>query len=203
MMLLGLVADSEARQIAGLVREPAPSDASVVAGARVTVSGGSSSATTGADGRFLLDATPTTGLILEVTKEDYETTRVTVEDVSRAQQLEVSLMPVTRDVQLTRAGDNDCVDLPAPPPGVPGLREYARIAVHHDGILTVTAAKLPFYNNPGYVYRQKGDTWEPNESDYVLLRSPIPLLGGFVYVITFGGDKDLCGPWSIAATHPR
>jgi hypothetical protein len=42
-----------------------------------------------------------------------------------------------------------------------------------------------------------------NDPDYVLIRSPIPLRGGFVYVIAFGGDKDLCAAWSIDASHPR
>lgn len=192
-------------RIAGRVHESSPSERTVVAEARVTVSGGSPSsiATTDADGRFSLDVAPTTGLVLEVAKPGYETARVALDDVSRAPLLDIALSPVAENTQLTRSGTNDCVDLPTPPTGVPGLREYARLAVHHDGILTVTSAQLPFFNNPGYVYRQKGDAWEPNESDYVLLRSPIPLLGGFVYVITFGGDKDLCGPWAIDATHPR
>ena len=46
--------------------------------------------------------------------------------------------------------------------------------------------------------------WEKNELDYLLVRTPLPVLGGFEYVITFGGgDKELCGPWSLDATHPR
>ncbi|MBM3771627.1 MAG: carboxypeptidase regulatory-like domain-containing protein [Acidimicrobiia bacterium] len=201
----GLARLAQNERISGLVHESAPSESTVVANARVTVSGGSSSAiaTTGADGRFTLDVAPTVGLALEIASSGYETAHVTIEDVSRARRLDIALTPIPGDIQLTRSGTNDCADLPKSPIGVPGLREYARIAVHHDGILTVTSAQLPFFNNPGYVYRQAGDTWEPNESDYVLLRSPIPLLGGSVYVITFGGDKDLCGPWSIDATHPR
>lgn len=205
VMSASVVGSAQSGPIAGLVHETAPSERTIVAEARVTVSGGSSSAAalTNVDGRFTLDVAPAPGLVLDIAKSGYETARVTIEDVSRARQLDVSLMPMAAAVQFTRSGTNDCVDLPTPPTGVPGLREYARISVHHDGILTVTSAQLPFFNNPGYVFRQKGDGWEPNESDYVLLRSPIPLLGGFVYVITFGGDKDLCGPWSIDATHPR
>lgn len=105
--------------------------------------------------------------------------------------------------RLTRSGANDCSDLPAPPNGVPGLREYARVTIAHDGVLEVTAAQLPFANNPGYIYRQVADRWEPNELDYILLRSPIPVRGGFVYVLTFGGDEDRCGPWSLDATVPE
>ena len=105
--------------------------------------------------------------------------------------------------RLTRSGANDCSDLPAPPAGVPGLREYARVTIEHDGVLEVTAAQLPFANNPGYIYRQVADRWEPNEFDYILLRSPIPVRGGFVYVLTFGGGEDRCGPWSLDATLPE
>lgn len=201
----GAVTPAQTGQLAGVVHESAPHERAAVADARVTVPAGPSSAAvmTDAEGRFTLDIVATPGLVLEVAKPGYETARVVLDDASRATRLDVALKPAAGDVRLTRSGEDDCVDLPKPPTGVPGLREYARVAVHHDGILTVTAAKLPFYNNPGYVYRQKGDAWEPNESDYVLLRSPIPLLGGFVYVITFGGDKDLCGPWSIDAVHPR
>lgn len=201
----GAVTLAQAGQLGGVVHESAPSERTAVADARVAVPTGPSSAAvmTDVEGRFTLDIAPTPGLVVEVVKPGYETARITLDDVSRARQLDVALKPAAGDVRLTRSGEDDCLDLPTPPTGVPGLREYARFAVHHDGILTVTAAKLPFYNNPGYVYRQKGDAWEPNESDYVLLRSPIPLLGGFAYVITFGGDKDLCGPWSIDAIHPR
>ena len=109
---------------------------------------------------------------------------------------------LVEDVALTRAGDNSCEDLPRPPEGVPGLREYARISIKGDGLLVVTAAQLPFASNEGYVYRQAGDRWVPNEVDYVLLRTPVPVRGGFVYVITFGGGEDRCGRWSIDARHP-
>ena len=66
----------------------------------------------------------------------------------------------------------------------------------------VTAAQLPFTSNQGYVYRQTEKGWVPNEVDYLLLRTPIPVQGGFVYMITFGGGKELCGRWSIDARHP-
>ena len=109
----------------------------------------------------------------------------------------------TEDVALTRAGDNACEDLPRPPEGVPGLREYARIRIQEDGQLVVTAAQLPFTSNQGYVYRQTESGWLPNEVDYLLLRTPVPVRGGFVYIMTFGGGEDRCGCWSIDARHPR
>jgi hypothetical protein len=106
-------------------------------------------------------------------------------------------------VTLTRSGDDACVDLPRPPEGVPGLREYARFRIEHDGQIVVTAAQLPFTSNPGYVYRQTEKGWVANDLDYLLLRTPIPVRGGFVYIITFGGGEDRCGRWSIDARHPR
>jgi hypothetical protein len=110
---------------------------------------------------------------------------------------------IVEDVALARAGDNACEDLPRPPEGVPGLREYARIRIQEDGQLVVTAAQLPFTSNQGYVYRQTDTGWVPNEVDYLLLRTPVPVRGGFVYIITFGGGEDRCGRWSIDARHPR
>jgi hypothetical protein len=107
--------------------------------------------------------------------------------------------PDADHVTLTRSGDDACVDLPRPPEGVPGLREYARVRVERDGQLVVTAAQLPFTSNQGYVYRQSDKGWVANEIDYVLLRTPVPVRGGFVYIITFGGGEDRCGRWSIDA----
>jgi len=107
--------------------------------------------------------------------------------------------PDADQVMLTRSGDDACVDLPRPPEGVPGLREYARVRIEHDGQLVVTAAQLPFTSNQGYVYRQIGNGWVANEMDYLLLRTPVPVRGGFVYIITFGGGEDRCGRWSIDA----
>jgi hypothetical protein len=107
------------------------------------------------------------------------------------------------DVALTRSGANACEDLPRPPEGVPGLREYARISIHEDGQLVVTAAQLPFTSNQGYVYRQTESGWVPNDVDYLLLRTPVPVRGGFVYILTFGGGEDRCGRWSIDARHSR
>jgi len=67
----------------------------------------------------------------------------------------------------------------------------------------VSAARLPFFSNEGYVYRLTANGWVKNELDYILLRSPVPVRGGFLYVVTFGGDKDLCGPWSVDLNHPN
>jgi hypothetical protein len=111
--------------------------------------------------------------------------------------------PDVDQVTLTRSGDDACVDLPRPPEGVPGLREYARFRIEHDGQIVVTAAQLPFTSNPGYVYRQTEKGWVANEVDYLLLRTPVPVRGGSVYIITFGGGEDRCGRWSIDARHPR
>jgi hypothetical protein len=111
--------------------------------------------------------------------------------------------PDADQVTLMRSGDDACVDLPRPPEGVPGLREYARLRIEHDGQLVVTAAQLPFTSNQGYVYRQTEKGWVANEIDYVLLRTPVPVRGGFVYVLTFGGGEDRCGRWSIDARHPK
>jgi hypothetical protein len=111
--------------------------------------------------------------------------------------------PDADQVTLTRSGNDACVDLPRPPEGVPGLREYARVRIEHDGQLVVTAAQLPFTSNQGYVYRQTEQGWVANEMDYLLLRTPVPVRGGFVYIITFGGGEDRCGRWSIDARHPR
>ena len=81
-----------------------------------------------------------------------------------------------------------------------GVRAFR---IEHDGQIVVTAAQLPFTSNPGYVYRQTEKGWVANEVDYLLLRTPIPVRGGFVYIITFGGGEDRCGRWSIDARHPR
>jgi hypothetical protein len=111
--------------------------------------------------------------------------------------------PAADQVALTRSGDDACVDLPRPPEGVPGLREYARVRIEHDGQLVVTAAQLPFTSNQGYLYRQTEKGWVANEMDYLLLRTPVPVRGGFIYIITFGGGEDRCGRWSIDARHPK
>ena len=111
--------------------------------------------------------------------------------------------PDADHVTVTRSGDDACVDLPRPPEGVPGLREYARVRIERDGQLVVTAAQLPFTSNQGYLYRQTEKGWVANEMDYLLLRTPVPVRGGFVYIMTFGGGEDRCGRWSIDARHPK
>jgi hypothetical protein len=195
---------SESAAIQGLVHETKPSEATVLADVRIEVAGGASNGqvyTTGPDGRFTLPFA-SGGFALQFTKPGYEPVRIEVKQPPEA--LDVAMRPEPRDVSLTRSGANACEDLPRPPEGVPGLREYARIAVHHDGQLVVRAAQLPFFGNQGYLYRRADDEWVRNELDYILVRTPLPVLGGFEYVITFGGgDKELCGPWSLDATHPR
>lgn len=196
---------TEGASLQGLVHETKPSAATVLADVRIEVAGGALNGqvfTTGADGRFALPPVASGGFALQFTKPGYETARLEVAQTSGV--LDVSLKPEPSQVTVTRSGANACIDLPRPPAGVPGLREYARIAVHHDGQLVVRAAQLPFFGNQGYLYRRTDDGWERNELDYILVRTPLPVLGGFEYVISFGGgDKELCGPWSLDATHPR
>jgi hypothetical protein len=186
--------------LTGVVHEAKPTDDRKLADVRVDVAGSSSSlsVTTDANGRFTIAAA--TGAVLEFTKSGYEPARTTVREL--AVPIDVAMMPETREIALARSGANDCSDLPAPPAGVPGVREYARFAVHRDGSVVVTAAKLPFASNPGFLYRQTPSGWVKNEFDYVLLRQPLPVIGGFWYVLTFGEGMDNCGAWSVDATHP-
>jgi hypothetical protein len=191
--------------ISGIVHEAKPTTDTMIAGARIEAIRGELAGlafTTSADGTFVLPPVVTLGFALKFEKDGYETAQLDIKESSRDGMLDVTMMPERRDIILTRSGDNDCADLPMPPEGVPGLREYARLAVHHDGGIVVTSAHLPFFGNQGYVYRLTPAGWIKNEFDYVLLRNPIPVQGGFVYVITFGGDKDLCGRWSLEAAHP-
>ena len=114
----------------------------------------------------------------------------------------VSLVPAAArqpdadQVTLTRSGDDACVNLPRPPEGVPGLREYVRMRIERDGQLVVTAAQLPFTSNQGYVYRQTEKGWVANEVDYLLLRTPVPVRGGFeekpkvIFFCSGGPGKD-------------
>ena len=113
-----------------------------------------------------------------------------------------STEPAEEDVEIKRSGRNDCIDLPHPPEGVPGLREYARFDVTRDGSVTVRSARLPFSRNEGFLYRLTRNGWVPNETDFILIRTPLRVLGGYTYVITFGTGDDRCGPWSIEAVHP-
>jgi hypothetical protein len=191
-------------RIEGIVREDRPAENTVLSGVRVEVVGADQKGqvlVTDERGVFVLPSAPKSGFSLQLSKPGYESRRVDV--AAPAATLDLTMKPEPAQVALTRSGSNACTDLPPPPKGVPGLREYARIAVHHDGNLVVTAAQLPFFGNQGYVYRQTDSGWEKNEIDYVLVRTPVPLRGGFVYSITFGGDKELCGRWSLDATHPR
>jgi hypothetical protein len=186
------------------VHEPAPTERTAVAEASIEITGGTLAGQTfssNGEGRTILPplAPP---FSLAVHKPGYESTRVNVTEVRPDGQLDVTLSPEIRDIRVKRGGSNSCNDLPAPPEGLSGLREYARVPVHHDGVLTVTSAQLPFFSNPGFVYRETANGWIKNEVDYVLLRSPIPVQGGFVYLITFGGDREQCGPWSIDFVHP-
>lgn len=198
-------AGQELLRISGVLHEPKPTENQAIADARIEVLGGELAGqvlTTDRDGRFALPPVRSTGFVLAFTKPGYEATRVHVDQLPAGAVIDVAAMPEEREVVLTRSGSNDCLDLPEPPEGVPGLREYARVAVHHDGAIVVKSAQLPFLRNSGYLYRLTPDGWAKNEFDYILLRSPLLVQGGFMYVITFGDDKDLCGPWSFDATHP-
>jgi hypothetical protein len=185
--------------VAGVVHEAKPTEERKLAEVRVQVAGSSSApAATDAEGRFTIAAS--SGAVLEFSKAGYEPARIAIRAAGAP--IDVAMMPAPRQVSVVRSGANDCSDLPAPPPGVPGIREYARFAVHLDGTVTVMAAQLPFASNPGFLYRQTPAGWVKNEFDYVLLRQPLPVLGGFWYVLTFGAGMDNCGPWSLDATHP-
>jgi len=185
--------------LTGVVHEAKPTEDRTLADVRVQVAGSSSgpAATTGAEGRFTIAAA--TGAALEFSKAGFATVRITVRETAP---IDVAMMPAAREISLVRSGANDCTELPAPPAGVPGVREYARFPVHHDGSVVVSAAKLPFASNPGFLYRQTSAGWVKNDFDYVLLRQPLPVLGGFWYVLTFGEGMDNCGAWSVDATHP-
>jgi hypothetical protein len=193
-------------QISGVVHEAKPTETQMVAGARITISGGELAGKvfeTDSLGAFTLGPVTSAGFALEVTKAGYEVARLSVKELPHDARLAVAMLPEPRTITLNRSGRDDCADLPAPPQGVPGLREYARVAVHHDGHIVVNAAHLPFSSNEGFVYRLTPSGWQKNELDYILIRTPVPVLGGFVYSIAFGGGKDLCGPWSLDATHPN
>lgn len=173
-------------------------------GVRIEVLGGELNGqvfVTDEHGRFVLPKMAAGGFSLQITRPGFESRRVDLASITGV--LNLTLKPEPGQVTLNKSGGNACTDLPRPPDGVPGLREYARIAVHHDGNLVVTAAQLPFFGNQGYVYRRTERGWEKNDVDYVLVRTPVPLRGGFVYSISFGGDKEQCGRWSLDATHPR
>jgi hypothetical protein len=188
-----------------LVREPRPSETAVVPDVRIEVVGGELAGqvfATDDKGRFVLAPVKSGNFVLEFKKEGYRSARAEVALVP-APDMTIELTPEPREIVVSRSGSNACTDLPPPPEGVPGLREYARIAVHHDGTLVVRSVQLPFFSNEGYVYRLTPSGWAKNEVDYILVRSPIPLLGGFIYSMTFGGGKELCGHWSLDATHPR
>jgi hypothetical protein len=194
-----------ASSITIVIHESAPTEATAVADARIDITDGKAAGQTfssNEDGRTVLPPVDLP-LALAIHKSGYESARVSLTAEPPNGQLEVALSPEVGEVRVRRGGSDSCSELPAPPEGLRGLREYARLPVHHDGILTVTSAQLPFFSNPGFVYRQTATGWVKNEVDYVLLRSPIPLQGGFVYLITFGGDREQCGAWSIDLTHPK
>jgi hypothetical protein len=196
-------------RVSGVLHEPKPTESRGIADARIEVVGGELAGqllTTDRDGRFVLPPVRSTAFTLSFTKPGYLDTRVEIDRALSGSQsggtLDVVAMPEEREITLMRSGRDDCVDLPKPPDGVPGLREYARIPVHHDGTIVVTAAQLPFSRNSGYLYRLTPSGWMKNEFDYILLRTPVPVQGGFLYLITFGEDEDRCGAWSFDATHP-
>jgi hypothetical protein len=202
---LQLASSGDGVTVAGLVHEASPTEATLLGGVRIETSGGELDGqvfTTQEDGRFTLPRTRAARFVLQFTKPGYEPARIEVQP-SATEPLRVPMMPERGEAVVSRSGSNACTDLPPPPEKVPGLREYARFAVHHDGHVMVRSAQLPFMGNQGYLYRQTKDGWEKNETDYVLLRTPVPVLGGFVYAITFGGGQELCSSWSLDATHPR
>src|SRR5262245_2325077 len=119
---------TQLNRVTGLVHGAAPTENVVVAGARVEVVGGELDRqvfSTRSNGTFELPPVGSLPLVLEIKKDGFETSRISVKDLA-------------------------------------------------------------------------SDTrWD------ILIRSAVPLRGGFLYVVTFGGDKDLCGPWSVDLGHPN
>ena len=152
--------------IAGVVREAKPTEATVVDGVRIEAVAGELAGPVGWRGSRV--------------QQDGIRRRARRGRAGVARCARRGIAPEPREIVLSRSGVDACADLPAPPEGVPGLREYARLAVHHDGTIVVKAARLPFFGNQGYFHKLTSDGWVRNEVDYVLVRAPVPVRGGFL-----------------------
>jgi hypothetical protein len=208
--------------ISGVVHESAPTEDVVLSGATVgihfvgcpTCPHDNQSTTTDDAGHFTLTGLETAGFMLVVSKPGYDTVSYGIVELPRDQHPTIGVQPNGRVLSIAVSGRNDCVDLPSvsfnSDPGGLGFgwggRVYARLPVHHDGVIRVASSGLvtPFDIGccPGYVTRLHSDGhaeyWR-----YVYLDRDLPVEGGFVYLVTFTGDFDYCQPWGMNATAPN
>lgn len=204
--------------ITGMAHESAPTEHVALAGARVEIVGDTPLAgqtfTTDWRGRFSLPPVLDAGFAIKVKKPGYEDVQRDIVMLPRDQQLDIDVPPVRRVLNVAVSGKNDCVDLPSVRfstlPGGNGFswggRVYARLPIHHDGIIRVASSGLvlPFSIGccPGYLTRLhrdgRGEYWR-----YVDVDTDLPVEGGFVYLITFTGDVDHCKAWGMNATAPN
>jgi Carboxypeptidase regulatory-like domain len=208
--------------ISGVVHESAPTEDVVLSGATVgihfvgcpTCPHDNQSTTTDDAGHFTLTGLETAGFMLVVSKPGYDTVSYGIVELPRDQHPTIGVQPTGRVLSIAVSGRNDCVDLPSvsfnSDPGGLGFgwggRVYARLPVHHDGVIRVASSGLvtPFDIGccPGYVTRLHSDGhaeyWR-----YVYLDRDLPVEGGFVYLVTFTGDFDYCQPWGMNATAPN
>jgi hypothetical protein len=204
--------------ITGRAHGSAPTEHVPLAGARVEIVGDTPLAgqvlTTDAQGRFSLPPVLDAGFAIKVKKPGYEDVQRDIVMLPRDQQLDIDVPPVRSVLNVAVSGRNDCVDLPSVHfstlPGGNGFswggRVYARLPIHHDGIIRVASSGLvlPFSIGccPGYLTRLhrdgRGEYWRGVDVD-----TDLPVEGGFVYLITFTGDVDHCQAWGMNATAPN
>jgi hypothetical protein len=199
----------QAVSVSGRVHEAPPTAETAIGDAQITVTGGVPGGqvfVTDDQGRFVLPPVATGNLALTFEKRGYETTRVEVRDLPRAD-LEVEMLPERRDVGLSVSGTNDCVDLPLVQFNIGragiGGRLYSRMPVHHDGVIRVRrdTLRLPFSIGVyGSVLRLLPSGAVEQVTSFP--DTEVPVTGGYVYLILFGGDIDLCSAWAMDATHP-
>jgi hypothetical protein len=206
----GLIAPTPgAVSVSGRVHEAPPTAETAIANAEITVTGGVLGGQvfiTDDHGRFVLPPVAAGNFALTVEKRGYETTRVEVRDLPRAD-LNVGILPERREVSLSVSGTNDCVDLPLVQFNIGragiGGRLYSRVPVHHDGAIRIRreTLRLPFSIG---VYGSVLRLLPSGEVEQVTSfpDTDVPVTGGYVYLILFGGDVDLCSAWAMDAVHP-
>jgi hypothetical protein len=199
----------QAVSVSGRVHEAPPTAETAIGDAHITVMGGVLGGrvfVTDDQGRFVLPPVAMGNFALTFEKRGYETTRIEVRDLPRTG-LDVGILPERREVGLSVSGTNDCVDLPLVQFNIgdagTGGRLYSRMPVHHDGVIRVRreTLRLPFSIGVyGSVLRllPSGAVEQVNSFP----NTDVPVTGGYVYLILFGGDVDLCSAWAMDATHP-